>query len=76
MPVGRPLQLDGRRHRAFDELLGGEFAQDAVGLWADVGRLTVPRSDHPATGLSRPGPVAPEHYHVQAGTVRVGSDGG
>ena len=52
------------------------FAQDVVGLWADTGRLTVPRSDHPATGLSRAGPVAPEHYHVQAGTVRVGSDDG
>jgi hypothetical protein len=51
------------------------FAQDAVGLWADTGRLVVPRSDHPAMGLSRAGPVAPEHYHVQAGTVRFAGDG-
>ena len=52
------------------------FAQDAVGLWADTGRLTVPRRDHPATGLSRAGPVAPAHYHVQAGTVRLANESG
>jgi hypothetical protein len=52
------------------------FAQDAVGLWADTERLAVPGPDHAARRLSRAAPVAPEHYHVQAGTVRFAGDSG
>lgn len=47
------------------------FAQDVVGLWADTERLAVLAPDHPSMRVSRGAPVAPEHYHLQAGTFRV-----
>lgn len=49
-------------------------AHDRVGLWADAEQLTVPPPDHPSLRVSRAAPVAPEHYHLQAGTLRVDVD--
>jgi len=46
------------------------FVQDRVGLWADLERFAVAADEERSTEMARGEPVAPMHYHVQAGTLR------
>ncbi|QPV62784.1 hypothetical protein I7X12_18990 [Halosimplex litoreum] len=46
------------------------FAQDRVGLWAELSEFAVSADEDRSLGMSRGEPTAPVHYHVQAGTLR------
>lgn len=47
-----------------------QFACDREGVWADSEVLSTPSSEHRSVSLARGRPLAPEQYHLQAGTVR------
>ncbi|WP_164471559.1 periplasmic substrate-binding domain-containing protein [Halosimplex salinum] len=45
------------------------FVQDRVGLWTNRSKVALASDDELSLRMSRGRPTAPQHYHVQAGTL-------